>query len=121
MTQMAPENALDRIAAGDTPVLDSILAMNVDALERSGMDSRTYVLVRLAALVAMDGPPVSYAITLAAAEDAGVTTEDAQSLLVALAPLVGTARVTSAAGAILRAFLGAAALTGAEIPVMREP
>jgi MFS family permease len=33
----------------------------------------------------------------------------------------GAAGLGSAAGAILRAFLGAAALTGAEIPVMREP
>ena len=56
------------------------------------------MLVRLAALVAMDGPPVSYAFTIGAAADAGVTLAKAQSVLVALAPLVGTARVTAAAG-----------------------
>src|SRR5215218_7214682 len=114
MTQTAPDNVLDRVAAGETPVLDTIFAMHVDALERSGLDPQTYVLVRLAALVAMDGPPVSYAVTIAA--DAGVTMEQAQSVLVALAPLVGTARVTSAAGGIVRAFLGAAALAEAEVP-----
>ncbi|MGY1746946.1 carboxymuconolactone decarboxylase family protein [Blastococcus sp. SYSU D00695] len=110
MTQTAPDTVLDRVAAGDTPVLDTVFAMHVDALERCGLDPQTYVLVRLAALVAMDGPPVSYAVTLTAAAEARVTMEQAQSVLVAIAPLVGTARVTAAAGAILRAFVGAAAL-----------
>jgi 4-carboxymuconolactone decarboxylase len=121
MTQTAPDGILDRVAAGDAPVLETIFAMHTDALERSGLDAQTYVLVRLAALVAMDGPPVSYAVTIAAAADAGVTMEQAQSVLVALAPLVGTARVTSAAGGILRAFVGAQALAESEVPEPRRP
>jgi alkylhydroperoxidase/carboxymuconolactone decarboxylase family protein YurZ len=110
MTQTAPDHDLGRIAAGDTPVLETILAMHMDALERSGLDAETYLLVRLAALVALDAAPVSYAVTLGAAAEAGVTLEQAQSVLVAIAPLVGTARVTAAAGAIVRAVLGAEAL-----------
>jgi hypothetical protein len=120
MTQTAPDDALDRIAQGDAPVLETLLAMNLDALERSGLDADTYLLVRLAALVAMDAPPVSYAITLAAAEDSGLTAEKAQSVLVAIAPLVGSARITAAAGNIVRAVLGAAALADA-VPEPREP
>lgn len=108
--QKTPDTVLDRVAEGDTPVLDTVFAMHLDALERSGLDERTYVLTRLAALVAMDGPPVSYAFTLGAAADAGVTVEDAQSVLIAIAPLVGTARITAAAGNVLRAIMGAAAL-----------
>jgi hypothetical protein len=46
MTQTAPDNALGRIAAGDTPVLETLLEMNLDAMERSGLDSETYLLVR---------------------------------------------------------------------------
>jgi alkylhydroperoxidase/carboxymuconolactone decarboxylase family protein YurZ len=110
MTQTAPDHDLGRIAAGDTPVLETILAMHMDALERSGLDAETYLLVRLAALVALDAPPVSYAVTLSAAAETGVTLEQAQSVLIAIAPLVGTARVTAAAGAIVRAVLGAEAL-----------
>lgn len=121
MTPTAPESVLDRVAAGDTPVLDTVFAMHVDALERSGLDPQTYVLVRLAALVAMDGPPVSYAMTIAAAAETGVTLEQAQSVLVALAPLVGTARVTAAAGGIVRTFVGAAALTESDVPELRVP
>jgi alkylhydroperoxidase/carboxymuconolactone decarboxylase family protein YurZ len=123
MTQTAPntaDNALDRVAQGDTPVLDTVFAMHLDALERSGLDARTYVLTRLAALVAMDAPPVSYGVTIGAAADAGVTVEDAQSVLIAIAPLVGTARVMSAAGNVVRAIVGAAALAEA-VPEQRTP
>ena len=42
MTQTAPDNALGRIAAGDAPVLETLLAMNLDAAERSGLDPETY-------------------------------------------------------------------------------
>jgi 4-carboxymuconolactone decarboxylase len=118
MTQTAPDTSLDRIAQGDAPVLETVLAMHLDALERSELDAETYVLVRLAALVAMDAPPVSYALTLGAAADAGVSAKTAQSVLVALAPLVGSARITAAAGNILRAFVGVEALSE-DIPEQR--
>jgi alkylhydroperoxidase/carboxymuconolactone decarboxylase family protein YurZ len=103
-TEAAPEEALASVAEGNTPVLESVIAMNLDSFERSGLDDSTYVLVRLAALVAMDAGPMSYAVHLAAADEAGVTLEQAQGLLIAIAPLVGSARVVSAAGKILRAF-----------------
>ncbi|MGY1695602.1 MULTISPECIES: carboxymuconolactone decarboxylase family protein [unclassified Geodermatophilus] len=120
MTQTAPDNALGRIAQGEAPVLETLLAMNLDALERSGLDDETYLLVRLAALVAMDAPPVSYLITLGVAEEAGLTVEKAQAVLVAIAPVVGSARVTAAAGAIVRGVLGAAALGDGMIPEQRS-
>ena len=119
--QNTADNALDRVAAGDTPVLETVFAMHLDALERSGLDARTYVLTRLAALVALDAPPVSYAITIGAAADAGVTLEDAQAVLVAIAPLVGTARITAAAGNAVRAIAGAAALAESGLPEPRMP
>jgi len=112
-TTNSPETILDRVAAGDMPVLETVYAIQMDALERSGLDEHTYVLVRLAALVAMDAPPASYAVTLAAAADSGVTMEEAQSVLIALAPLVGTARITAAAGNVLRAVMGVSALADA--------
>ena len=118
--QNTADNVLDRVAQGDTPILDTVFAMHMDAMERSGLDARTYVLVRLAALVAMDGPPASYAITIGAAADAGVTLEDAQSVLVAIAPLVGTARITAAAGNAVRAMMGAAAMSESAVPEPRS-
>jgi 4-carboxymuconolactone decarboxylase len=103
-TEAAPQEVLAGVAQGDAPVLERVIAMNLDSFERSGLDESTYVLCRLAALVAMDGPPMSYFMHLAAASEAGVTPEQAQGLLIAIAPLVGSARVVAAAGNILRAF-----------------
>lgn len=105
----APESRLGQVAAGELPVLEGLVSMNIDSLEHSELDPATYVLVRLAALVAMDAAPVSYLIHLGLAGDAGVSLEQAQGVLVALAPMVGSARIASAAGKILRAYgLGAA-------------
>jgi alkylhydroperoxidase/carboxymuconolactone decarboxylase family protein YurZ len=118
MTQTTPDNALGPLAQEDAPIVETVLAMNLDALERSGLDPQTYVLVRLAVLVALDAPPASYAVTLGVAADAGVTAEEAQSVLVAIAPLVGTPRITAAAGNILRALLGVEALAEA-VPEQR--
>ena len=109
-TQQSPEATLSAIAQGDAPVLESLLRMNLDSLEHSGLDAQTYFLVRLGALVAMDAAPVSYALNLGLAADSGVTLEQAQGALVAIAPVVGSARVTAAAGNILRAAFGLALL-----------
>lgn len=98
--------------------------MHLDSLENSGLDETTYFLVRLAALVSMDAAPVSYALNLAIADEAGVTLEQAQGTLIAIAPIVGTARVAAAAGNILRAVTGAAALADADqesVPRPRTP
>ena len=100
----APQQTLSSVAGGDTPVLEQLLAMNLDSLEPSDLDQKTYFLVRLAALVAMDAAPVSYLMNLGLAADAGVTLEDAQGTLIAISPLVGSARVAAAAGKLLRAF-----------------
>ena len=43
-TQTAPDSALDRIAQGDAPVLETVLAMNLDALERSNHDASLFLI-----------------------------------------------------------------------------
>jgi hypothetical protein len=47
---------------------------------------------------------------MGAAADAGVTLEDTQGVLVAISPIVGSARIASAAGKLLRAYGVAQAL-----------
>ena len=113
-SQTAPETTLGGIAQGDAPVLEQLVAMQLDSLENSGLDEKTYFLTRLAALVAMDAAPVSYAVNLGLAADMGVTLEDVQGTLVAIAPVVGSAKVASAAGKILRAAFGVAVALEAE-------
>jgi 4-carboxymuconolactone decarboxylase len=91
-------------APGETPVLDLLAAMNVAAIEQSELDPRSLMLVRLAALAAVDAPPVSYLMNLGLASDAGVEAKDVQQVLIGIAPVVGSARVASAAGKITRAL-----------------
>ena len=62
------------------------------------------MLVRLAALAAMDARPLSYLANLGAAVDSGVTVERMQDVLVAIAPIIGTPRVVSAAVAVTEAL-----------------
>lgn len=120
-SQTAPEGTLGSIAQGNTPVLERLIAMNLDSLEGSGLDEKTYFLARLAALVAMDAAPVSYVMNLGLAADAGVTLEDVQGVLIGIAPVVGSARVAAAAGKILRGAFGVAvALEDAAVPEQRQ-
>jgi 4-carboxymuconolactone decarboxylase len=112
-SESTSQSALSSVAQGDAPVLERLVAMNLDSLEHSDLDARTYFLARLAALVAMDAAPVSYLINLGLAAEVGVTLEDAQGTLIAIAPVVGSARVASAAGNVLRAFGLEAALDDA--------
>jgi hypothetical protein len=92
------------LGEGDAPVLETLAQMTAHSLERSGLDEETYTLVRFAALAASDAAPVSYLLNLGAAEDIGVPLEKIQGTLVAIAPVIGTARTVSAAGNIVRAI-----------------
>jgi hypothetical protein len=88
----------------DTPVLDLLASMTADSLEASSLDSEELMLVRLAALVAVDAPPASYVLNLGAASELGFDLEDVQGVLAAVAPIVGTAKVAAATGNIVRAL-----------------
>src|SRR5512132_4479524 len=98
----------------DTPILDVLAIMTEAAVERSTLDPAAQILLRFAALVALDAAPASYLFHFGAGADEGLTFEDAQQVLVALAPLVGTARIVSASSKIARA-LGFAALAISEV------
>ena len=91
-------------AANDTPVLDLIASMTADSLAASDLEPETLMLVRIAALAAVDAPPVSYALNLEAAADVGIDAEQVRGVLAAIAPIVGTARVASATASIVEAL-----------------
>jgi 4-carboxymuconolactone decarboxylase len=88
----------------ETPVLDLLESMTADSIEASSLDSETLMLVRIAALVAVDAPPVSYALNLEAVGELEIDPEQVQGVLAAVAPIVGTARVASATSKIMRAL-----------------
>ena len=90
--------------ADDTPVLDLIASMTADSIEASSLDPEKLILVRIAALVAMDAPPVSYLLNLGAADELDIDPEEIRGILAAIAPIVGTPRIVAAAGNIVRAL-----------------
>ena len=88
----------------ETPVLDLLAGMTAASIEASSLDAQTLMLVRIGALVAVDAPPVSYALNLGVAEDLEIDPEQVRGVLAAIAPIVGTARIASATGNIVKAI-----------------
>jgi 4-carboxymuconolactone decarboxylase len=99
----------------DAPVLDLLARMTADSLEASSLDLRTLVLARIAALVAVDAPPVSYALNLEVGGEVGLDAETLRGVLTAVAPIVGTARVAAATGNIVKALAAELALEDLEV------
>ena len=90
--------------ATEAPVLDLLKTMTADSIEASTLDKETLMLVRIAALVAVDAPPSSYLLNIGAAGDVGIDADQVQGVLSGVAPIVGTARIASAAGNMARAL-----------------
>ena len=88
----------------ETPILDLIGTMTEASIEASGLDPKTLMLVRFAALVGVDAPPASYLMHLAVGKDVGLDEDAARNVLMAVAPIVGTPHVVSALGKIGRAL-----------------
>jgi hypothetical protein len=88
----------------ETPVLDTLADINVASIDHSHLMPREMMLARIAALVAVDAPPASYLANIGTAADSGITGEDVQGVLIAVAPIVGTAKVVSAGGNLMRAL-----------------
>ena len=91
-------------STSDTPVLDLLASMTAESVEASTLDPETLILVRVAALVAVDAPPFSYLMNLGAASQVGIDADQIRGVLAAVAPIVGTARVASATGRIVDAL-----------------
>ena len=106
--------------ADDTPLLDTVAAMTAASLENCSLEPRELMLARIAALAAAGAPPLSYLVNAGTASDAGITLADVQGVLVAIAPIVGTARTVSAAGNVARALGFAVAAVEAELEAELE-
>lgn len=94
----------------DQPVLDTLTDMTAASVARTGLTDRELMLVRIGALAAVHAPPSSYLLNLGPAAESGLTLEDAQSVLVAVAPIVGGPTTLAAAGAVFEALGFAIAL-----------
>ncbi|HEX4093587.1 MAG TPA: carboxymuconolactone decarboxylase family protein [Trebonia sp.] len=92
------------MAKGENPVLNTLLDINGVSLERTELDPQSLILIRLAALITVDAPVTSYLLHLGAGANAGLTLEQAQDVLVAVAPIAGTPRTMAAAAKIAEAL-----------------
>ena len=71
-------------------MLQALADITAVSVARSELDPPSLLLVRLAALIAVDAPESSYLLHVGPAAEVGVTVELAQDVLVAVAPIVGT-------------------------------
>ena len=99
----------------DNPVLDTLTDMTAASVDHNSLSPREFMIARLAAMVAVDAPPISYFASASAVEESGMTTEDIQGIMIAVAPVVGAPRVMSAGGHILRALGIAVAVAESEM------
>jgi alkylhydroperoxidase/carboxymuconolactone decarboxylase family protein YurZ len=101
--------------SSESPVLDTLTDMTAASVDHNTLSPREYMLARVAALIAVDASPMSWFANAAAVEESGLTTDDIQGIMIAVAPVVGAPRVMSAGGHILRALGIAIAVADAEI------
>jgi alkylhydroperoxidase/carboxymuconolactone decarboxylase family protein YurZ len=88
----------------DTPVLDVLAAMTAASIDATTLDSEEVILARIAALVASDAPPISYALNLGVAGEAGIDPDKIRGVFAAIAPIVGSSRIATAMGNVARAL-----------------
>jgi 4-carboxymuconolactone decarboxylase len=101
-------------STSETPVLDLLASMTADSIAASSLDPETLMLVRMAALAAVDAPSVSYLLNLGAAGELGIDADQVRGVLAAIAPIVGTARIASATVKIVDALDVAIEVAGLE-------
>jgi hypothetical protein len=106
--------------APDNPVADTLIAITAASLERCDLSEREIMIARIAALAAVGASPLSYTLNTEVAVEVGLTLEDAQGILVAVAPVIGTAATVTATAAIAQGLGLAVALALEELAEEEE-
>ncbi len=100
----ATRDMLTALALNDPDLLLEGLEARADWQASSGLDPRSFSLVKVAALIALDAPPSSYMWQVGNALAAGCTPEDLVGVLRAIAPQVGGPKVVAAAPELMVAL-----------------
>lgn len=106
-------DTLAGISSGDFELLEAAIGLREGVQEASGLEPKTFALVKIAALIALDAPPASYGWQVANALDEGATPEEILGVLRAVAAQVGMPKIVAAAPEIMLA-LGLSLPDGAE-------
>ena len=95
---MTTEELLRRLALNDEKVVRAVVGVEPSALGYThALDRKTEALVRLAALLSLGAATASCRTAVDLARAAGVGDDEVVGVLVAVAPVVGGARVVGAA------------------------
>ena len=89
------------VAAGELETLEAAVGLRERYRSEIGLDPRTFALVKIAVLIALDAPPASYAWQVTNALAEGASPEDILAVMRAVAPQVGGPRVIAAAPEIM--------------------
>lgn len=100
----ATKEELAGLAISDPELLLAGLEARTEWQEGSGLDPRTYSLVKIAALIAMDAPPASYTWQVNNALACGCTPDELLGVLRAITPQVGGPKVVAAAPELMVAL-----------------
>jgi 4-carboxymuconolactone decarboxylase len=100
----ATGEALLALALGDTAVLGEASDLREQLRADSNLDAKTFALVKIAALVALDAPPASYLWQVRGAVLAGASAKEILGVLTAIAPQTGMPKVVAAAPEIMVAL-----------------
>lgn len=100
----ATKDVLGALSRGDPDLLAAGLEMRAEWQATSRLDDRSYALVKIAALIALDAPPASYVWQVGLALETGATPEDIVGVLIAIAPQVGGPKLVSAAPELMIAL-----------------
>jgi 4-carboxymuconolactone decarboxylase len=84
--------------------IEATLGISLNELPSTFLDDRTRALVRLGALVALDAPEATTHSIVTAALAAGAGDDEIVGVLFAVAPMVGTPRIVSAASGVAAAL-----------------
>jgi alkylhydroperoxidase/carboxymuconolactone decarboxylase family protein YurZ len=83
--------------ADDTTIADVVEIRVAEAINGSDLDSKTFALVNLSALIAGGGDESSYIMYVTAALDAGASVDEITGVLTAVGPNVGVFKMVAAA------------------------
>lgn len=91
------ERLLRSLALNDERSIEMVLARGDDAEFASELTQKDRTLVRLGALLALGGATASLRATVEQAKQTGATETEIVSVLIAVAPAIGLARIVAAA------------------------
>jgi 4-carboxymuconolactone decarboxylase len=100
----ATGDMLMSLAMGESGLLGEAVEMREQLRADSTLEPKTFALVKIAALVALDAPPASYLFQVQAALDTGASAREILGVLTAIAPQTGMPRVVAAAPEIMIAL-----------------